>query len=410
MKSIWQSRNFLSVFLISAGLGMSQQIYSLSVPLIVYYLTQSPILMGTIRGMEYIPNILLAILIGVIIDKTQPDKMFRFSIAGQFLALCALFICFTFMKHWQVLSCVLVFILMTCAITFNNLRTLIIKISIDKTLLTEANSVLQIVVQFIQVLGPVFSGLILLFTDPRYSLIISSIILAMTMVVSFNMKIAEREIIPQKNILHSIKDAWHFLYDGKVFFWLVCFAVFLNCSEAMTTIMYVVLAKTTLNLNNFKLGILFAAFGLGGVIGGFAMGQLNKIMNKLNIMKYSILASSLFYAAPYFFQNFSILLVVMLVEGLAASLIALVVWIYRQESTPQHLMGRVTGLTSTIFKIGLPVAAILSGIIAEKFGVKYVFLLGFFINIGVFTAYLFSPAEKAIRLSYTSGAPLYSPQ
>lgn len=388
MKSIWKSHNFLQIFLISTGLGLSQQIYNLATPLIVYYLTHSSVLMGLIRGIEYVPNVLLAILFGVVIDRSQPSKILHLSILGQTVSLCMLFISFKIVNHWESPVYIMIFILMACTIAFNNLRTLIIKISVGKDLLLEANSNLQTANQLIQVLGPVLTGFILILKDPRDTLGFCLAILVIVFFLSYNIKIPDRDLAVKNNVVFSIKESWHFLYGKKTFFWLVWLSALINCADTMSNIMYIFLAKETLHLSNYNVGILYATMGFGGVVGSILTPRLTRVVDSLITMKYCIFSSSCCYFILFFYHNYFFTSCVMFVQGTTFMIVSIIVWVYRQDTTPISLIGRITGLTSTIFKLGMPISAILAGLVAEKNGVKYVFLISGTINMVVFIMYI----------------------
>lgn len=53
----------------------------------------------------------------------------------------------------------------------------------------------------------------------------------------------------------------------------------------------------------------------------------------------------------------------------------------RQESTPAHLLGRVSGTTSMLMKIATPISFIGAGLLGERIDVSWIFLISSIIMI-----------------------------
>lgn len=69
--SIWRSRPFVILFSSAFFVAFGGQIYNLALPLLVYELTQSSQMMGWMRAVEFLPNLLLALFIGVWVDRVD---------------------------------------------------------------------------------------------------------------------------------------------------------------------------------------------------------------------------------------------------------------------------------------------------------------------------------------------------
>lgn len=69
--SIWRSPAFMILLGAGAVMALGNKIYELALPLILYDLTKSSVVMSTMRGIEYLPNLLLAMFIGVLVDRVH---------------------------------------------------------------------------------------------------------------------------------------------------------------------------------------------------------------------------------------------------------------------------------------------------------------------------------------------------
>ncbi|MCW0469751.1 hypothetical protein OH492_14380 [Vibrio chagasii] len=67
--SIWKSSSFIVLFSTAFFVAFGTKIYDLALPLLVYELTKSSEMMGWMRAVEFLPNLLLALFIGVWVDR-----------------------------------------------------------------------------------------------------------------------------------------------------------------------------------------------------------------------------------------------------------------------------------------------------------------------------------------------------
>ncbi len=63
--SIWKSSSFIVLFSTAFFVAFGSKIYDRALPLLVYELTESSEMMGWMRAVEFLPNLLLALFIGV---------------------------------------------------------------------------------------------------------------------------------------------------------------------------------------------------------------------------------------------------------------------------------------------------------------------------------------------------------
>jgi len=67
--------------------------------------------------------------------------------------------------------------------------------------------------------------------------------------------------------------------------------------------------------------------------------------------------------------------------------LAISIYTYRQETTPSHLIGRISGITGAMFMIGVPLSMFGSGWIASIINTKYLFLGAAILNLLIFIVY-----------------------
>ena len=81
--SIWKNKRFLILFSSAFFVAFGAKIYDLALPLLVYELTQSAQMMGWMRAVEFLPNLLLALFIGVWVDRFNKKRWSQCMLLGQ---------------------------------------------------------------------------------------------------------------------------------------------------------------------------------------------------------------------------------------------------------------------------------------------------------------------------------------
>lgn len=119
-QSVWRNPGFMVLWSGNAIATFTFYIFTISLPLIIYDLTQSPLAMSSMRTIEFIPNIILAIFIGFLVDCYHRKKILMLSVFTQVIVLSALIILLYTSAILLWLIYVLGFILYTFSYMFGN--------------------------------------------------------------------------------------------------------------------------------------------------------------------------------------------------------------------------------------------------------------------------------------------------
>jgi predicted MFS family arabinose efflux permease len=126
---------------------------------------------------------------------------------------------------------------------------------------------------------------------------------------------------------------------------------------------------------------MIAASGIGGLIGSFSADRVRKKIGLGVLLIASITLEAVGFLVPLMIAN---------VWGLAMSFLwisavglfsSICIWTYRQEAFEQQYLGRVAGITGSLFKLLMPVGLAASGYIMVIFGVEVVFSACFAIQL-----------------------------
>lgn len=143
--NLWKNRNFLLLWggTIISGFGL--QIYTIAIPLLIYDMTQSALAMSMMRAVDFLPNIFIGIIAGVLVDRFNRKRMMRWTSLAQIIPLG--FIVFLLYAQTLVLWHLYLFgfVLSSAGYTFGNAQHSVIPQIVSKNQLTDANAKIQFV-------------------------------------------------------------------------------------------------------------------------------------------------------------------------------------------------------------------------------------------------------------------------
>ncbi|SFA69489.1 MULTISPECIES: MFS transporter [unclassified Bacillus (in: firmicutes)] len=384
-QAAWQNPNFLILLISGTIVTFGSKIYELALPLILYSTTSSPVVMSTMRGIEFLPNLFLAMFIGVLVDRARKKRWSLWMITLQIVILLVLFLSIHYGNAPILLFYICGFFLMTFNYAFLNARASMVKLALPNEMLTSANASFNLVHNFIGIMGPALTGLILMLSSLHMGLLITAISFMFSFMILLLVKADENVGIAKKEgFWKELKEGWVELYRNQTL-WLVTIAVvFLNSTAGMVDTTVIFYAKDVLKLSNAELGVLLSTAGIGGLLGSLIIGKVRAKWTTGVVTTVTTLLLGFTYLMMYFASNPYVLGVSLLLNGVFSTICSLCIWTFRQESTPHHLIGRISGITGSAFKLGMPFAIFAAGWISELANPEWVFLLSFIGNILIF--------------------------
>lgn len=392
--SIWRSPAFMILLVTGAVMSLGNKIYELALPLILYDLTKSSVVMSTMRGIEFLPNLLLAMFIGVLVDRVNKKKWSLASILLQILILALLYAAVETGNDSLLLFYTAGFLLMTSGYAYSNARVAIVKQSLPVSMLTSANASYNFVTTFVGIAGPVLTGLLLMLPKLHEALLLTAAAFSLAFITLSFIRTREENLPAggsREGFWREFKAGWTELRINRLLLAMTVAVIFLNCTSGMVDTTIIFFAKDVLLLSNWELGVVFSAAGIGGLAGSLLIGPLRRYFSVGQLMTLSSLFVGLTSIIFYVSGSAYVLALGLLLYGCFETVSTVSIWTFRQETTPQQLIGRVSGITGSIFKLGMPFAIMASGWISEFSGPRNVFLITIAANLLVFAGCLISP-------------------
>lgn len=389
--SLWMHSGFLILFLTGGIIALGNKIYELALPLILYNLTHSAATMATMRAIEFLPNLLLAMFIGVLVDRVHKKRWSLWAIGLQVIVLIGLYVVISLGNASIFILYCCGFLLMLFGYAFNNARVGIVKHSLPQEMLTPANASFNFMSTLVGILGPVLTGMLLMLPKLQNALIITAFAFIIAFILLLFLRTNEPPKSEQKSAFwRELREGWIEFRRNRMLWQMTIAVIFLNATSGMADTTVIFYAKDTLELNNNELGIVLAAAGIGGLLGSLLITRLRKSFQVGVLITLTTLCVGLSYLLMALSHSSIMLSFSLLLNGLFEMISTVCIWTFRQESTPHHLIGRISGITGSLFKLAMPFTIISAGLISETAHPTVVFWIAALANLLIFIFCRFS--------------------
>ncbi len=391
-ESVWQHRNFVVLVFTGFLLSFGSRVYELALPLIIYELTQSSVAMGAMRALQFLPIFLFGLFIGVFVDRADKKRWMLTSVCLQMLMLFGLFIYSQAMAPRAVVFYCAGFLLMVFSYSYLNARISSVKLALPTHLMTSANAKFTFTQTFMQVMGPAISGAILFFSSLYYGLLITAFMYLFALLVLTRIDL--QEVAPKVQTRHfwtELKAGWAALRENRMLWTLTWFVTLFNATAFSFELMVIFYVKDELHWSAAHVGLVLSCAGAGGLLGSWQTESLRHRIGLGTCLALSFILLALTYSLTGLYGNSIAVGLALFCFGFATTMQNICIWAFRHETTSAELMGRVGGMTGSIFKIGVPLALVASGWLAELAGARAVFIVCGFVQIIVFVLWVRSP-------------------
>ncbi|GIC06045.1 hypothetical protein VCSRO97_3345 [Vibrio cholerae] len=387
--NIWYNKTFRRIFLSSLLTTANSKIYSLAIPLLIYQLTESSEAMGLVRALEYLPNLVLGFLIGVFIDRVNRKRWSLISLASLTIYVFSLYAMFQFQVIDYTVMYILVFLFATSDYTFHVARSGIIKCSLSKDNQQEATSKLSALNSFFETVGPSLAGLILLLSDLHYVFLLMFVLyLACIPLYSKLEYVTASHEDNTTSFVNSLKEGWKHFRSDKYMLDITVAVVIVNMCGAVFLIQSIFLAQEMFDFSAVEVGYFVSLSGIGGLIGAYFFTRARRTFRLGRVLLVTMVLECIGFVAVVVYPLGASLLLSALYTSLFGTLSSICIWTYRQESFSEHVISSVSGLTGSLFKIGIPCALFASGYVMSSYGYECLFISCFIFQL-LAAVYLF---------------------
>ena len=376
---------------------------TVSQPWLVLLLGGTPIQLGLVLALQFAPSLALAPVGGVLADRIDKRRLLLVTQSVAALQAVALF-ALTFtnaIQIWHVM-------VLALALGFVNALDMPVRQSFAAELVPRDDLMNAITLNsasfnLARVIGPAVAGITLAFFGPAFNFAVNAISYLGVLVALRRMDPAAMLRIPppafRPSIRSSLAEGIRYALRTPTVLWPLVLLGGIGTFGMNFQTLLPLFAKFTLHLDADGFGALFAAMGLGSLIGSLSLAFLGSrrplVWMIVGGASSFVIFESLLGLSRTAFAAFPVIVLV----GLSSMLMVNSINVIVQRSVPDELRGRVMALYVTVFAGSTPIGGLIAGGVAQAWGPPAGFLLG----AGVTTLFIGVVAWQLLVLGKAGG-------
>lgn len=378
----------------------------------VYMLTGSELLMGTLFAFNFLPGLLFSLFTGTFVDRWPKKKVLALTYLcrGIVVSLTAFLYAIGSLQVWHLF--VFTFLNSTLECFSRPAETSIVPRLLPKEQLLAGNSFSTSVSRSAELIGLSIAGVLIALIGISGTILIDAVtFLIAAVIIAFmpNPEAAEQAEaksefpgpVPGKDrtVLGDIKEALLFVKQHSLLLITTVLAMINNFCLAPLNVLQPVYVKEILGAGAGGLSAMGTALLIGMICSGLWIGRYGKSFKKSTL----IMSGSIMLGIGYFALGIPGHLpawrvesaaVCMFVAGFAVSMLNAPISTYLMEVTPRHMLGRIGALMTVLCTAAIPVGSLITGLVAEHQSPPMLFsMMGFVMLVPV----LFLIRKKSFR-------------
>lgn len=340
-------------------------LYRLALPLLVLQMTGSALDTALVYTLEHLPYLLFAILGGVAADRVNRRLLLiRTDIAAALLiGLLAVLVTVQAIEVWMVYAAA--FILSASRPAYHAAFQGLIPSLIPSDRLAHANSRLQATQSGLDMTGPLLGagivttlGVGLSLGVDAVSFLLSAAAIALTARV-----VTKRTATGRKSFVGDVRVSLKHLRAEPALLWGAILAAGSTFGLVLVQSNMVFYLVQYQHLPTIAIGIVFAALGVGALVGALATPRLGRLIRPGLLIIISIVTSGLGTGLLLVLTSVTGIAVSWVIVGVGTTVFTVTYYTLRHRLVPDELLGRVVAITRTMAWFSLPVAPIVGGAI-----------------------------------------------
>jgi MFS family permease len=376
---LWGHADFLKLWTGQSISEFGSQVSGLAIPwLAAVGLHASPLQFSLLGVLGFLPFILFALPAGVWVDRLRRRPILIVGDASRavLLAVIPLLWALDLLQIWHLLA--ISFIVGVLTVFFDVAYQSYLPSLVDREQLVDGNAKLQLTVSTAQVAGPGLAGALIAAITAPYAIVLDAVSFVVS--TAFLIRIRRPEILPERSegapkpkMLPELKEGLAFVVRHPHLRAIAACTGSSNFFGAIGFTIALLYLVRTLHLSSFEVGLYFAMFGAGSIVGALAA---NPVQRALGVGRAIVLPALLFpvssFTVPLAPKGFPlpILIAGALVGGYSQVAYNITQVSLRQAITPERLQGRMNASMRWIVWGTLPLGQLAGGAIATASTLK----------------------------------------
>ncbi|WP_158307282.1 MFS transporter [Kribbella flavida] len=382
-----------------------------ALPVLVYRLSGSPFLTALVTALEAAPYLLAGLFAGALADRWNRRRVM---VVADFVN--AVLIASIPLAYWldvltvaQVL--VIGFLVQGVATFFDGANFGALPVLVGRARVAQANAAVWTASSLVELFVPPLAGLALAVMNPASLLVLDALSFAASalavrgIVRAMSHRRDARAPLRPKVVFADIAEGVRFLVNHAGVRTMTIVGAIQSFAGGGFVALMVVWCDRVLGVgtSGLRFGLVFGAWGIGGLVAALGLPRLLRRLQPAAITLYAIPVSAALGVVTALMPTWPLAAIALLVWGSAYVLVIVNSISYRQQVTPEHLLGRVnTAGRMLSWGVGWTTGSIVGGVIGSQLGIRPAMVaLGVFSFTGVLVAW-----TSPLRRLAASGDPL----
>ena len=364
---------------------------------LVYQLTDSPFLLGSIIALQFLPVLLFSLLSGALVDRLPKKKIFMLI---QCLMMLNAFILTTIVmtgnaRYWNIavlafflglLNCIDMPIRQSVMIEWASRECLMNAISLNATIFNAA-----------RIIGPAVAGVVFSLWGPAVCFFVNGISFLPIIIGTAFMKTGSEIMQKDKTtIIADVLEGINYIRDHIKLVVTFTIIAFISTFALNFNVVVPVVSKVVLSGDSSTYGFLMAAMGAGAFVGALRLATISYRGFRLNLIFicFGLLGLVLIYLS--FAKVFTSVMIAMIIMGFCMSTGLSSCNTFLQLNSPDALRGRIMSVYSLVLGGVTPIGSLYSGYVTDKYGIRIYLIISGVIAITVMS-YIFIKYYKTLK-------------
>ncbi|WP_422657175.1 MFS transporter [Paenibacillus sp. EC2-1] len=349
----------------------------------VYTLTGSEILMGSLFAINFLPGLMFSLMTGALVDRWSKKQVLILTYTGRgfFVTLTAILYALDQLHVWHLF--VLTFMNSTLECFSRPAEVSLVPRLLPKEKLLAGNSFSSSVSRTAELIGISVAGTFIAFIGMAGTIAIDAltfIISAIIIALIPNPEGSEGNHVTAQhpkgsqsafnNVIGDMKEALVFIYKDSLLLTTIFLGAFINFCLIPLNVLQPIYVRETLGGGAGGMSVLGTGLLIGMITGGIWIGNYGGRFRKSAL----ILLGTLLLAFGYMMMSLpaaisvgrmEVATVSMFISGFAVTLSSTPFSTYLMEVTPREMLGRIGALVSVICTAAMPIGSFLTGLAAQ---------------------------------------------
>lgn len=351
----------------------SNELYMFIMPIALYGIFHSQIVISNMKSFEIIPTLILGIISGIIIDGHERRYVAKVSIILQFTSIMFIGILVFNKLDYSLLYYVVGFVSSLSAKTFGIIQKTTAPFISEKTDLSRVNSNLYFISALLGIFIPLLVGVVLKYTADFIIIVATGCIILVQILFLDNYE-SSVESKAKKNLKKNsfISGLKMILANQKLRISTIVISLD-NLATCMTYGILVFYMKDVLKATTSDIGLVFSISSVGALIGAIGLKKILKNSNEGYIFLIAYTLNILTFIILIFTDIYIGVAIALFIKSISSTLLNISYSTVRQKESTSENIGNITGITSLILKLLVPLGYFMGGQISFYFGFNNLF-------------------------------------